>query len=88
MTGTNSGSEAVLAADCRRDHNRLVQLRLCPRPEFAADSSRLSYALKNLRVQGDSCALLDGVVEALHLLAIRDPARRRIILVIAEARPV
>jgi hypothetical protein len=37
-------------------------------------------------VQGDSCALLDGVVEALHLLAIRDPARRRIILVIAERR--
>ncbi len=53
---------------------------------FTADSSRLTRALKGLRVQGDSCALLDGIREALHLLATRDPSRRRIILVIAERR--
>jgi VWFA-related protein len=53
---------------------------------FTADSSRVSHALKSLRVQGDSCALLDGLLDALHLLATRDPGRRRIILVIAERR--
>jgi len=53
---------------------------------FTADSSRLTKALKGLRVQGDSCALLDGIHETLHLLAGRDPSRRRIILVIAERR--
>lgn len=53
---------------------------------FTNDSSRLTHALKGLRVQGDSCALLDGIREALHLLATRDPSRRRIILVIAERR--
>jgi VWFA-related protein len=53
---------------------------------FTADSSRVTKALKGLRVQGDSCALLDGIAEALHLLATRDSSRRRIILVIAERR--
>jgi VWFA-related protein len=53
---------------------------------FTADSARLSHALKSLRVQGDSCALLDGVMEALRLLTTRDPGRRGIILVIAERR--
>ena len=53
---------------------------------FTADSSRVSHALKSLRVQGDSCAPLDGVLESLHLPATRDAGRRRIILVVAERR--
>jgi len=53
---------------------------------FTSDSSRLTRVLRDLRVQGDSAALLDGVLQALHLLATRDPARRRIVLVIAESR--
>jgi hypothetical protein len=42
--------------------------------------------LHNLRVQGSGCALLDGVREAMRLLAARDPRRRRVMLVIAERR--
>jgi hypothetical protein len=46
----------------------------------------VSHALKSLRVQGDSYTLLDGVLEALHLPATRDPGRPRIILIIVERR--
>lgn len=54
--------------------------------DFTADSNRLSRALKSLRVQGDGCAVLDGVLAALRLLATRDAGRRRIMLVVGERR--
>jgi VWFA-related protein len=53
---------------------------------FTADSTQLSHSLSALHVQGDGCALLDGIRESLHLLAARDPVRRRIILVVGERR--
>jgi hypothetical protein len=40
---------------------------------FTGDSSQLNHALQRLRVQGDSCALLDGMLASLRLLATRDP---------------
>jgi VWFA-related protein len=54
--------------------------------DFTADSRPLTRVLKSLRPEGGGCALLDGILEALHLLAARDPGRRRVILVIAERR--
>ena len=54
--------------------------------DFTADSGQLSGALRKLRVQGDGCALLEGVRAALRLLATRDAVRRRILLVVAERR--
>jgi VWFA-related protein len=53
---------------------------------FTADSTQLTGALSTVHVQGDGCTLLDGVQEALYLLATRDPRRRRIVLVVAERR--
>jgi len=54
--------------------------------DFTADGGQLSGALRNLRVQGEGCALLEGIRVTLHLLSTRDPARRRILLVVAERR--
>lgn len=54
--------------------------------DFTPDSRLVTSALRNLRAEGDGCALLDGVHAALRLLATRDPARRRILLVVAERR--
>src|SRR5271157_4642257 len=54
--------------------------------DFTVDPKRLSRALRSLRVQGEGAALLDGVHDALRLLATRGSDRRRIILVIAERR--
>jgi VWFA-related protein len=100
LVEANSTSEAVLdklrgsgilfadllAADA--GETAIISFSYEPRlvQDFTADSSRLTHALQSLRVQGDSCALLDGMRESLHLLATRDPSRRRIILVIAERR--
>jgi VWFA-related protein len=54
--------------------------------DFTADSTRLSRTIRALRGRGDGVALLDAVSEALRLLAARNPARRRIVLVIGERR--
>ena len=53
---------------------------------FTADSAKLTTALHDLRVEGDGCALLEGVRTSLHLLSTRAADRRRILLVIAERR--
>jgi VWFA-related protein len=76
----------LLAADA--GETAVVSFSYEPRValNFTSDSSRLTRVLRDLRIEGDSCALLDGVLQALHLLATRDPARRRIILAIAERR--
>src|SRR5215831_14678135 len=50
--------------------------------DFTTDSRPLAHTLHNLRVQGDGCALLDGVRQGLQLLAAREPARRRVMLVV------
>jgi VWFA-related protein len=54
--------------------------------DFTADSRPLTRALRGMRPEGDACALLDGIGEALRLLGTRDPRRRRVMLVIAERR--
>lgn len=54
--------------------------------DSTSDSSDLSRALKDLRVQGHGVAILDGVWTALRMLADRGTSRRRVILVIAETR--
>ena len=54
--------------------------------DFTADPEPLSRALRNLRVQGERAAVLDGIMQALRMLARRSAERRRVILVIAEQR--
>jgi VWFA-related protein len=54
--------------------------------DFTTDPDLLSHAVQNVRVQGDGAAALDGVMQALRMLALRKPNRRQIILVIAEKR--
>jgi VWFA-related protein len=72
----DAGETAILSF---AETPRLVQ-------DFTSDSRPLTHALHNLRVQGDACALLDGIREGLRLLGERDPSRRRVMLVIAERR--
>jgi VWFA-related protein len=74
-----SGEAGETAIVSFSDHVRVSQ-------DFTTDSSRLTKALKALRVQGDGATILDGIGTALRLLARRDRARRRVILVIAERR--
>jgi VWFA-related protein len=54
--------------------------------DFTSDPDLLTRALRTLRTQGGGGAALDGVMEALRILARRKPDRRRIILAIAEKR--
>ena len=54
--------------------------------DFTADSSKLTTALHDLRVEGDGCVLLEGLRTSLHMLSTRAAHRRRILLVIAERR--
>src|SRR6185369_12092056 len=53
---------------------------------FTADLAPLARALKDLRVQGEGAAVLDGIAQGLRMLAGRGPDRRRVMLVIAERR--
>lgn len=86
LRGTGILFADLLAADA--GETAVVSFSYEPRvvQNFTSDSSRLTRVLRDLRVQGDSCALLDGILQALHLLATRDPGRRHIVLVIAERR--
>lgn len=70
------GETALFSAS---DHVRLLQ-------DFTSDSRQLSHVLRNLRMQGDGAAILDGIGAALRALAGRGPARRRLMLVIGERR--
>ena len=71
-----AGETAVVAFTRRA---RVIQ-------DFTTDSSQVVHAVRALRIQGDGVALYDSVIEGLHLLAARDSARRRVMLVIAERR--
>jgi VWFA-related protein len=76
LLSAEAGETAVVAFS---DSVRLIQ-------NFTGDSNQVSHALRNLRSQGDGCALLDGLAEALRMLGTRDPGRRKIVLVVAERR--
>jgi hypothetical protein len=54
--------------------------------DFTAEPAPLSRALQDLRSEGDGAAVLDGITQALRMLARRGAERRRVILVIAERR--
>jgi hypothetical protein len=43
-------------------------------------------AMRSLPVEGQGAAVLDGLLQALHMLGRRKPDRRRVVLVIAEKR--
>jgi VWFA-related protein len=54
--------------------------------EFTADPDAVTHSLRMLRMEGNNAHLLDGVDQALELLAARPSARRRIVLIIGEKR--
>lgn len=54
--------------------------------EFTYDSNRVNHALRMLRKEGGQARMLDAFQQALGMLEQRPPARRRIILMIAEKR--
>lgn len=54
--------------------------------DFTSDADALKKGLKGLRVRGDAGVILDGLSQALRLLAARGNGRRRVILCIAERR--
>jgi VWFA-related protein len=54
--------------------------------DFTGDSDRVIHALRMLRKEGGGASLLDALRQALAMLERRPPARRRIILMIAEKR--
>ncbi len=54
--------------------------------DFTDDPDRVTHALRMLRKEGDNAHMLDALHQALDMLDHRPPARRRIILMIAERR--
>ena len=54
--------------------------------DFTTDSDSLTHGLRMLRKEGGNAHLLDAMMQALSMLEQRPPARRRIILMIAEKR--
>jgi VWFA-related protein len=54
--------------------------------DFTSDPDEVTHALRMLRKEGGNAHMLDGMRQALVMLEQRPPARRRIILVIAEKR--
>ena len=71
-----SGEGAVLTFD--RDL-KLVQ-------DFTGDADRIETAFRNLQPGGDPVRLSDAIARALFLLQRRPEGRRRVIVVISEAR--
>lgn len=54
--------------------------------DFTDDPDRVTHALRMLRKEGDDAHVLDALHQALDMLEHRPPARRRIILMVAERR--
>ncbi len=79
FTDLLSGDAGETAVVSFSDRPKLVQ-------DFTADSRALSRGLRNLRVQGNGAALLDGLRVALDLVFARGWSRRKVILVAAERR--
>lgn len=53
---------------------------------FTTDPDLVTHTLRMLRKEGSAAHMLDAMRQALSMLAQRPPARRRVILVIAEKR--
>jgi VWFA-related protein len=54
--------------------------------DFTTDPDAVTHALRMLRKEGDDARILDAIRQALAMLSRRPPARRRVILMIAEKR--
>ncbi|HVW11961.1 MAG TPA: VWA domain-containing protein [Bryobacteraceae bacterium] len=54
--------------------------------DFTADPDKVTNAMRMLRMEGGDAHELEAIGQALTMLAARPPARRRIILMIAEKR--
>ncbi len=54
--------------------------------DFTADPDLVIHAMRMLRKEGGAARMLDGLNQALAMLERRPPARRRIVLMIAEKR--
>jgi VWFA-related protein len=54
--------------------------------DFTNNPDSVSHSLRMLRMEGDNAHMLDAMHQALLMLEHRPPARRRIILMIAERR--
>jgi VWFA-related protein len=54
--------------------------------DFTGDPDRVIHALRMLRKEGGNAHILDALLQATAMLEKRPPARRRIILMIAERR--
>jgi VWFA-related protein len=54
--------------------------------DFTSNPDSLCHSLRMLRMEGDNAHMLDAMHQALLMLEHRPPARRRIILMIAERR--
>ena len=54
--------------------------------DFTSDPDKIIHAMRMLRKEGDAACSLDALHQALSMLEHRPPARRRIVLMIAEKR--
>jgi len=70
------GEAALLAFDSR----------VLPIEDFSRDAARIRDRLLTLRLGNTGCALNDALLAASQMLAARDTARRRVVLVISEAK--
>ena len=54
--------------------------------DFTNEATKVSEALKNLKPGSTSHAVIDAEMECIRMLTHRPPARRRVLLIIAEKR--
>lgn len=54
--------------------------------DFTSDPDDLTHELKRMRPDGGGAVVLDGLMQALDMLAHRKPGRRLIVLMISESR--
>ena len=76
LLAADAGETAMLSFS---DHVRIQQ-------DFTTDSDALTHSLRDLRKEGGKARTLDAMMQALDMLEMRPPSRRRIILVIGERR--
>jgi VWFA-related protein len=76
LVAADAGATAVISFS---DEVRVHQ-------DFTDDPDRVTHALRMLRKEGDNAHILDALHQALDMLEHRPPARRRIVLMIAERR--
>ncbi|MGA2266873.1 MAG: VWA domain-containing protein [Bryobacteraceae bacterium] len=76
----------LLAADAGETAVISFSDRVKVHQQFTANPEAVIHALRMLRKEGGDACMLDAILQALLMLEARPPARRRIILMIAEKR--